>query len=313
MTGYFYHPLFEKHLENYTHVERPERVKAIMRKIKSGPLADKLQFIEATSADPVWIDRVHDHQYVIGILSLEINEAVVLDWGDTVATEATPQAAFHAAGAGVMASRMVLEGKLTSAFCAVRPPGHHAEADRAMGFCIFNNVAIAAADLLDTGGLSRVVILDWDIHHGNGTERMFNDDPRLLYISMHQYPHYPGTGHAGAIGVGAGTGYTLNIPLGSTAGDEEYREAFTERVIPAIDDFKPEFILISAGFDAHADDPLSGTKVSTSMFGEMTRSVKEAAERHCRGRIVSMLEGGYNLTALADSVEAHLEALIEGQ
>ncbi len=310
MTGFLYHPLFEKHLENYTHVERPERIKAIIQKIKSGPLATKLRFIEAQPAEPAWIERVHDRQYVNGILSLKIDDAVVLDWGDTVATEATPQAALHAAGAGVMAVRLVLGEKLSSAFCAVRPPGHHAEADRAMGFCIFNNIAIAAADLLDTGGLSRVVILDWDIHHGNGTERMFDDDPHVLYISLHQYPHYPGTGHAGAIGVGAGTGYTLNVPMGSSAGDNEYREAFTERVIPAIDDFEPEFILISAGFDGHADDPLSGTRLSTVMFGEMTQLVKQAAEKHCRGRIVSMLEGGYNLSALADSVEAHVTALI---
>ncbi len=311
MIGFFHHPLFEKHLENYTHVERPERIKAIMQKVASEPLADKLQFVEALPADRSWIERVHDRRYVDGILSLEIDDAVVLDWGDTVATAATPQAALCAAGAGVMAARMVHEGKFPSAFCAVRPPGHHAEADRAMGFCIFNNIAIAAADLLDTGGLSRVVILDWDIHHGNGTERMFDDNPQVLYISLHQYPHYPGTGHAGAIGVGDGTGYTLNIPMGSSAGDDDYREAFTERVIPAVDDFKPECILISAGFDGHADDPLSGTRLSTAMFGEMTRMVKQAADRHCRGRIVSMLEGGYNLSALADSVKSHLTALME--
>jgi acetoin utilization deacetylase AcuC-like enzyme len=311
MTGFFHHPLFEKHLENYTHVEQPERIKVIMQKIKSGPLADKLQFIEAQPAERAWIERVHDHEYVKGILSLEIDAAVVLDWGDTVATKATPQAALYAAGAGVMAARMVLEGKLSSAFCAVRPPGHHAEADRAMGFCIFNNIAIAAADLLDTGGLSRVAILDWDIHHGNGTERMFDDNPHLLYISLHQYPHYPGTGHAGAIGVGEGKGYTLNIPMGSSAGDDDYREAFDARIIPAIDDFKPDFILISAGFDGHVDDPLSGTRLSTAMFGEMTRMVRQAAKKHCAGRIVSLLEGGYNLSAMADSVEAHLQALID--
>jgi acetoin utilization deacetylase AcuC-like enzyme len=310
MTGLLYHPLFEKHLENYTHVERPERIKAIMQKIKSGPLADKLKFIEAQPAEPDWIARVHDRDYLNAILSLEVEDAVVLDWGDTVATAATPQAALHAAGAGVQAARMVLDKKLTSAFCAVRPPGHHAEADRAMGFCIFNNVAIAAADLLDTGGLSRVAILDWDIHHGNGTERMFDDNPRVLYISLHQYPHYPGTGHAGAVGVGAGTGYTLNIPMGSGAGDDDYREAFAEQVIPAVDDFEPEFVLISAGFDGHIDDPLSGTRLSTAMFAEMTQSIKQAAERHCRGRIVSLLEGGYDLSALADSVEAHLKVLI---
>lgn len=309
MIGYLHHPVFERHLENYTHVEQPERLKAILQKIKSGPLAQKIHFIEAQPADPAWIMRIHDREYVNGILSLHITDAVILDWGDTVATPATPQAALHAAGASVQATRMVLDGKLPAAFCAVRPPGHHAEYDRAMGFCIFNNIAIAAADLLEHGGLSRVAIVDWDVHHGNGTERIFVDDPHVLYISLHQYPHYPGTGHQNTIGTGAGEGFTLNIPMGAGAGDKEYLTAFDTRILPAIDHFKPEFILISAGFDAHMDDPLSGTRLTTGAYAEMTRRLKETAARHCSGRLVSLLEGGYNLTALADSVEAHLTEL----
>ncbi len=310
MIGYFHHPLFEKHLENYAHVERPERLAAIMRRLTSGSLAEKLHFIEAAPAEREWIERVHDPDYVEGILSLAIEDATVLDWGDTVATPATPQAALHAVGAAVQAVRMVMDREIAGAFCAVRPPGHHAERDRAMGFCVFNNIAVAAADLIEHAGLSRVVIVDWDVHHGNGTERMFADNPQVLYISLHQYPHYPGTGHAQTRGTGEGEGYTLNIPMGSGAGDKEYLDAYTGRIIPAIDDFEPEFILISAGFDAHMDDPLSGTRLTTGAFAEMTRYVKDAAIRHCDGRLVSLLEGGYNLDALAESVEAHLNVLV---
>jgi acetoin utilization deacetylase AcuC-like enzyme len=310
MIGFYYHKLFEEHLKDYGHCERPERIAAILKKIKAGPVAESLTFIEAETADPEWIKRVHDSKYVDEILALKVKEAVILDWGDTVATAATTQAALHAAGCAVQAVRNVLAGELPSAFCAVRPPGHHAEPDRAMGFCIFNNVAIAAADLLDKGGLNRVAIVDWDVHHGNGTERMFIDDDRVLYISLHQYPHYPGTGHQNVTGDGKGKGFTLNIPMGSGSGDDEYREAFDYKVIPAINDYNPEFLLISAGFDGHKSDPLSGTYLTTALFGAMTRMLKECAERHCQGRIVSLLEGGYDLDALAESVEEHLAALI---
>jgi acetoin utilization deacetylase AcuC-like enzyme len=254
---------------------------------------------------------VHDPKYVESILALEIDAPVVLDWGDTVATRVTPAAALHAAGAGVQAAHLVLDGKISSAFCCVRPPGHHAERSRAMGFCIFNNIAVAAAHLVEGEGLARVAIVDWDVHHGNGTESMFIDDDRVLYVSLHQYPHYPGTGSAGTIGTGKGQGYTINLPMASGAGDREYLAAFRDRIVPALDEFKPEFILVSAGFDAHEDDPLSGMVLTTSAFREMTALLKESAEKHCKGRIVSMLEGGYDIHALADSVEAHIAALAE--
>jgi acetoin utilization deacetylase AcuC-like enzyme len=310
VVGIFYHELFEKHLEVYQHVERPERVRAIMNRLESGGLTDSIRIIEPAPAERAWIERIHDPGYVDGVLSLEIADAVVLDWGDTVATPATPQAALHAAGAAVQASRMVLAGELDSAFCPVRPPGHHAERNRAMGFCLFNNIAIAAADLIEDGGLGRVAIVDWDVHHGNGTEKSFIEDARVFYVSLHQYPHYPGTGHARTVGTGPGAGYTMNIPMGSGAGDGEYLDAFENRVVPALDSFEPEFILISAGFDAHGNDPLAGALLSTGTFGRMTEHLKAAADRHCRGRIVSLLEGGYDLDALADSVEAHVAALI---
>ncbi|MEW6049668.1 MAG: histone deacetylase [Candidatus Zixiibacteriota bacterium] len=309
--GYYSHKLFQRHLEGFGHVESPERLRAINTMLDNSPVRQKLTVVESSPAELEWLTRVHDAAYVDSILSLNITDPVLLDWGDTVATSDSPHAALYAAGAGVQACRAVLKGEYDLAFCAVRPPGHHAERDRAMGFCIFNNVAVAAADLLESGALSRVAIVDWDVHHGNGTERMFVEDDRVLYISLHQYPHYPGSGHASMTGKGKGVGYTMNLPISAGAGDDEYRAAFETRVIPALDAFKPEFVLISAGFDAHRDDPLAEINLSSAIFGELTRMLKACARKHCGGMIVSMLEGGYNLRALAESVECHLQALAE--
>jgi acetoin utilization deacetylase AcuC-like enzyme len=309
MIGIIRHELFSKHLAGYNHVESPARVEAILKTLRMSSVAPSLRFIEAEPAKIEWLERVHDPKYVKDILALEINEPVVLDWGDTVATRVTPAAALHAAGAGVQAARLVLDGKISSAFCCVRPPGHHAERSRAMGFCIFNNIAVAAAHLVEAEGLERVAIVDWDVHHGNGTESMFIEDDRVLYISLHQYPHYPGTGSAETTGSGRGQGYTINLPMAAGAGDREYFAAFRDRIIPALDEFRPEFILISAGFDAHEDDPLSSIVLTTSAFRKMTELLKASAEKHCNGKIVSMLEGGYDIHALAESVEAHITAL----
>jgi acetoin utilization deacetylase AcuC-like enzyme len=309
MIGFLWHGLFTKHLAGYSHVECPERAEAIFERIRKSPIASSLVFIEAEPAKIEWLERVHDPNYVKAILSLDVEGAVILDWGDTVATKASPAAALHAAGTGVQAVRLVLDGKISSAFCCTRPPGHHAERDRAMGFCIFNNIAIAAAHLIEGEGLERVAIVDWDVHHGNGTERTFLEDDRVLYISLHQYPHYPGTGSSSTTGRGKGQGYTINLPMGAGAGDAEYLAAFKDRVIPALDRFKPEFILISAGFDGHEDDPLSSTLLTTSAFRTMAALTKASAEKHCRGRIVSFLEGGYDIPALVESVEEHLAEL----
>ncbi|MCK4537839.1 MAG: histone deacetylase [Candidatus Krumholzibacteria bacterium] len=312
MTGVIYHELFGKHLEGYQHVESPGRYAAVMERLRNCGVTEHLSFVEAQPARPEWIEAVHDHDFVNGILSMEVDSSVVLDWGDTVATKFTQQAAILSAGAGVQAAEKVLNGELDSVFCAVRPPGHHAERDRAMGFCIFNNIAIAAAWLLGEGGLGRVAIVDWDIHHGNGTERIFIEDDRLLYISLHQYPHYPGTGHENTTGIGKGDGFTLNIPVGVGSGDAMYLNKFDNVVVPALDKFEPEFILISAGFDGHSDDPLSGGLLTSGVFGEMTRRLMDVADRHCGGKIVSLMEGGYNLDALADSIEVHVTTLAVG-
>ncbi len=308
-TSFYTHDLFLKHLEGYEHVERPERLRSILQRMKSGAMVEKLTFVEAEPAEQSVIELVHDPEYVQQILTLKTERAITLDWGDTVATAATPQAALYAVGAGVQAVDAVLNGRFANAFCAVRPPGHHAETARAMGFCLFNNIAIAAAYLIEHRSLKRVAIVDWDVHHGNGTEDTFIESEQVLYVSLHQYPHYPGTGDASVTGSGNGTGYTLNIPLSVGTGDDDLLGTFDEKVIPALDRFAPEFILISAGFDGHVDDPLSGTCFSTEAFGEMTQRITECAIRHCSGRVVSFLEGGYNVTAFAESVERHLEVL----
>jgi acetoin utilization deacetylase AcuC-like enzyme len=312
MTGVYFHDLFGRHLEGYGHVESPKRYETVMKRLNDCPFTGRLEFVEALPADIETIEAVHEREYIDGILSLEIDQAVVLDMGDTVATPDTLEAALYAAGAAVQAAGDVLRGRFANAFCPVRPPGHHAERGRAMGFCLFNNVAIAAKWLIEEGGLERIAIVDWDVHHGNGTERMFLGEPRVLYVSLHQYPHYPGTGHHNMVGTGEGTGFTLNIPLGAGADDGLYRAEFERRILPAIDRFEPRMILISAGFDAHAEDPLSGARLSTGMFAEMTEMLSQAAARHCGGKLLSLLEGGYDLDALADSVEAHVGVLAGG-
>jgi len=195
-------------------------------------------------------------------------------------------------------------------FCAVRPPGHHAEANRAMGFCLLNNVAIAVRYAQKKHGLSRVLIVDWDVHHGNGTQHIFEDDPSVLFFSTHQFPHYPGTGRESERGRGAGEGYTINVPMEAGEGDDEYRAIFRKVLVPAAEEFKPELVIISAGFDAHKDDPLASMGLTEAGYAELTGIVAGIAKTYAQGRILSSLEGGYNLTALAASVDAHVRGLL---
>ena len=196
-----------------------------------------------------------------------------------------------------------------NAFVACRPPGHHAERDRAMGFCLYNHVAIAAEHLRRSHGLERVAILDWDVHHGNGTQHIFEKDPNVFYASLHQFPHYPGTGAASERGLADGEGATLNCPMDSGSGDSQWMASFESQIRPELEAFRPDFLLISAGFDAHRDDPLASCELTSAGFRELTRAALALAETSAKGRLVSLLEGGYDLTALADSALAHLEEL----
>jgi acetoin utilization deacetylase AcuC-like enzyme len=228
---------------------------------------------------------------------------------DTVFSPFTKSAALKAAGGTLEAVDRVVAGDLSKAFCAVRPPGHHAEASKAMGFCIFNNIAMGAAYALTKKEIKRVAIIDWDLHHGNGTQHIFYERDDVLYISLHQYPHYPGSGPAAEKGIGKGVGYTINIPMAAGSADGEYRDAFSTVIIPALTEYQPQIIFISAGFDAHRDDPLGSMNLSSEFYGEMTARLKMVADQFCDGRIISILEGGYSLSALKEATTLHLREL----
>ncbi|MBI3603919.1 MAG: histone deacetylase, partial [Nitrospirae bacterium] len=296
------------------HPESPERLKAIEAHLLKSGLMDQLTPVSVTrrSEEEVapWIDAVHAAGYREAIHRAVPPQGVRYLDADTGLSPGSWPAALTAVGGVLNAVDEVMSGRVQNVFCAVRPPGHHAESSRAMGFCLFNNVAIAARYLQRQHTIGKVAIIDWDVHHGNGTQEIFYEDPTVFYVSTHQYPHYPGTGGEGETGRGAGKGFTLNCPMPAGQGDDDYERVFTGTIIPAVKDFGPEFILISAGFDAHRDDPLAGMNVTEKGFGGLTRLIRQLADGACQGRIVSCLEGGYNLPALARSVEAHLNALL---
>jgi acetoin utilization deacetylase AcuC-like enzyme len=228
--------------------------------------------------------------------------------GDTTLSAASFEAALASVEGAREAVRRVADGRWTNAFVLARPPGHHAERAQALGFCLFNNAAVAAREA-QQAGLARVAILDWDVHHGNGTQHLFEEDSTVFYASLHQWPLYPGTGRRGERGRGAGEGTTLNVPMEVGSGDREWLGALEELVLPALEAFAPDVLLVSAGFDAHADDPLAGCRVTTDGFARMTALARGLADARCEGRLVSLLEGGYDLAALAASVEAHVAGL----
>ncbi len=250
--------------------------------------------------------RVHTEDH-LAVIDRTAGRAVSLD-PDTFTSPDSRDVALLAAGAAVGGVDAILQTGVTRVFALVRPPGHHAERDRAMGFCLFNNVAAAAAHALSLG-LERVVVMDYDVHHGNGTQWIFYDDPRVLYISTHQFPFYPGTGAAEDVGRGNGAGYTVNVPLEAGATDGDYEHVFNTIVIPVIDQFRPDLLLISAGFDAHELDPLARMRLSVNGYASLTRSLCDAADRHCAGRVLAVTEGGYQLAALKSCVESTLNVL----
>ncbi len=299
-------PVFYMHDPGPTHPESPKRLRAVEEGIKAFDLP--ITPIPARPATREEICLVHSPEYVDSILNMQIDGIVQLD-PDTAASTHSPEAARKAVGGVIEAIDRIMQGELKKAFCAVRPPGHHAEPDHAMGFCIFNNIAIGAAHALSRWQLERVAIIDWDLHHGNGTQDTFYDTDEVLYISLHQSPFYPGTGKEIEKGDGKGLGFNINIPMAPGSSDEDFREAFREIVIPALSNYEPQLLLISAGFDSHRDDPLGDLYLTTEYFGEMTSKLNEIAGQYCDGRVVSVLEGGYNLQILKECVTLHLKEL----
>ncbi len=309
-TGFIFHPDFLLHSAGALHPESPQRLESILEHLQTSKLRQKLIQITPEPAELSWIEKIHAQEYISSVKDACASGVTHLD-ADTGICSKSYDVALLAAGAGLTAADSILSGKINNCFCAVRPPGHHAEHSHAMGFCLFNNIAILARYLQKKHTIPRVLIIDWDVHHGNGTQNAFYNDPSVFYFSVHQWPHYPGSGASNETGSAEGMGYTLNVPLRAGSGDQEYVDAFVRQLIPAAEKFKPDFILISAGFDAHRDDPLAGMNVSEQGFTAMSDIVLKLAQYHCQGRLISMLEGGYHLKKLAGSVVAHLSVLTQ--
>ncbi len=307
-TAFFCDNLFLQHDTGPGHPESARRLEAIRGVLEKTSYFGDLATLPRRIATPEEIALCHEADYIASVQSFCAERGGRLD-PDTVVSRQSYDAATLAVGAGLAACDAVLDGAARNALLLLRPPGHHSLRQRSMGFCLFNNIAIAARYLRQRG-LERVAIVDWDVHHGNGTEAEFYDDPSVYFVSTHQYPFYPGTGAAQDRGRGAGVGFTLNVPMARGATDENYRAAFRENILPELDQFAPQALLISAGFDAHYRDPLAGIELRTSSYEWMTNALRDLAERHCDGRMISFLEGGYDLPALAESVETHCAALL---
>ncbi len=299
------HPDCALHDSGPHHPETPERLDAINNQLIMSGLDFVMRHYDAPEATRAQLERVHDPEYLDRVFAIDASAGPVDIDGDTVMSPGTMTAALHAAGAGILGVDLIMQGKDGPVFCAVRPPGHHAEHNRAMGFCLFNNVAVAAAHALDAYDLARVAIVDFDVHHGNGTEDIFRDDPRVLFCSAFQHPFYPFTGH------NSNSPKLVDVPLavGSTGAD--FRAGVAARILPALEAFAPQFVFISAGFDGHIEDDMSGLALSEADYTWITQQLSKIAKKHAEGRILSVLEGGYELSALARSVVAHLKALLD--
>jgi acetoin utilization deacetylase AcuC-like enzyme len=303
-----HHPVFANHKTAAGHPERPDRYRAVAAALGQAQF-DALVREEAEVADLDTARYVHTNRYVDALEAARPSEGYVyLDGGDTMMEPSTWEVVLRGVGATVQAAGKVLDGDVQNAFVACRPPGHHAGAEQAMGFCLFNNISIGARYAQEKHGLNRVAIVDFDVHHGNGTQEIFYSDPSVLYASTHQMPLFPGTGAASETGVGN----IFNAPLAPGDGGAELREAFANKILPALNTFKPELIIVSAGFDAHERDPLGSLRMTADDFAWATRQLMQSAEKNCQGRLVSVLEGGYDLQGLADSVSAHVGELLKG-
>jgi acetoin utilization deacetylase AcuC-like enzyme len=299
------HPACLDHDTGPHHPERPARLAAVLKALEAPSFA-ALKRRQAPRATDDQIARVHDRRYVEMVLASVPSQGLLHYDPDTVVSPGSDEAALRAAGALVAAVDAVAKGEASNAFCAVRPPGHHAEHARAMGFCLFNNVAVGALHARAEHALERVAVVDFDVHHGNGTQHSFERDAAFFYASTHQWPHYPGTGAKSETGVGN----IVNAPLAPGSGGREFRAAIQHAVLPALDAFRPDLVMISAGFDAHRSDPLANLALEEADYAWVTSELCALAKRRCAGRVVSALEGGYDLDALARSAAAHVEALM---
>jgi acetoin utilization deacetylase AcuC-like enzyme len=329
--GFSSSPHFVDHITGPHHPERPDRIRAILRAVRDAKMIDspepfpkfhidfgpidgaglKLTELTPQRAEEKWPLIVHTRDHVELVHHMCEIGGGIIDQGDTPISADSYDVALYSLGSLLTCCDAVMSGQVRRAFSAARPPGHHAEPERAMGFCLFSNIAIAAKYLRQQHGIGKIAIVDFDVHHGNGTQACLEDDPTTLFISLHQHPRtcYPGSGYEWETGTGAGEGFKLNIPFPPGCGDEHYLAAFGEKVVPRIDQFRPEFLLISAGFDAHRDDPLAQMELTEDCYEQMTRVLVESAKNHCAGRVVSALEGGYNLRALGRSVVRHLRGM----
>ena len=310
-TALIHHPTFLEHDAGPGHPECPRRLEAILEAVETQ--RQNLRGLVSLTPSPApvgAITAVHSPEHVAAVESWSQSGTQVAMTMDTLISPRTFEAAMLAAGGAIHGVDEVMAGRASRAFCAHRPPGHHAEYDQCMGFCYFNHVAIAARHLQREHGLERVAIVDWDVHHGNGTQHAFDEDESVFFFSVHEYPLFPGTGSRAEEGSGAGRGYTKNVPLPAGQDDARYERVFKEELRPAIDAYRPQFILISAGFDAHLRDPLGGMHLTEHGYERLTETVVELARDHCEGRLVSLLEGGYDHQATAASVVVHLQTLM---
>ncbi len=308
-TGLLYDAAFLDHDTGGGHPERRERLIATMDYLENQSWFSDLKLIAPRPAEHQWIEEIHAADYIERAASACRRELSYLDVLDVSISRDSCDVAMLAAGGVIALGDQVISGKIDNGLALVRPPGHHAENNMALGFCLFNNVAILARYLQKQHGLDKVLILDWDVHHGNGTQHTFEDDPSVLYISLHQYPYYPGTGSFSETGKGRGKGATLNCPMRAGAGDEDYRVAFTDHILPKIGEFKPDIVLLSAGFDAHRDDPLAQINLSTEFYGWMSDRMLEVADQYTGGKLIGTLEGGYDLHAMPRCIGKHLSVI----
>jgi len=311
-TGFLYDERYQQHKTGHYHPEVPARLARVYQGIKDAGLLAKLIPIEARPADLKWIELVHDRPYIERFESACRADESVFDSPDNQMCSQTYDIAMLAVGGILEVAEQIMVGELDNAFCAVRPPGHHAETNKAMGFCYFNNVAIAARYLQNRHGIKRVGIIDFDVHHGNGTQHIFEGDSTVFYYSIHEHPSfsYPGTGREFEYGKDFGYGYTKNTPVLPGQGDEEYKRLLQRDLLPAFKGFNPEVILVSAGFDAHTDDDMSDMKLSTDGFTWIMENIVELARHSAKERIISVLEGGYSLARLPELAANHVEVLL---